>query len=105
MKKSIVVFSLLSFLVLFSSCSARFLDFTILSSKNVTIDVKKDVPRTTGKASSIKGAIDKAIENAGVGYDALIDGVIYYSSYYCVLFSITRYTVEGTPIKSAEINK
>lgn len=90
--------------LMLQGCSARILDFTVISSKNVTLTVKKDAPRVKGKASSnIKGAIDNAIEGAGSGYDALIDGVIYSTYYYAVFYSWVRYKVEGTPIKTSEI--
>jgi len=73
------------------------LDFTIVSSKNVTIDVKKDAPRVTAKGWTVKDAVDKAIEKAGSGYDALIDGVIY--------SGFLKYKVTGTPIKTSETKK
>lgn len=80
---------------LFTSC--RLMDFTVISSKNVIIDVKKDSPRVEGKGLTVKDAVDRAIEKAGVGYDALIDGVIYEG--------VFRYKVVGTPIKTTEIIK
>lgn len=87
--------------LVFQSCSTtRMLDFTVMSSKNVNLDVKKDAPRVKGMDKTIKGATDKAIESAGGGYDALIDGVISLkvrTSFY------VRYIVEGTPIKTNEI--
>ena len=63
-----------------SSCNQRLIDFTVISSKNVTMRLPDDAkgPRTTGKEMKmcgqpqLKGAVDKAIENAGPGYDALI---------------------------------
>jgi hypothetical protein len=76
--------------------SCRLTDFTLISTKNVSLDVKKDNPRIEGKGFTIKDAIDKAVENAGPGYDALIDGVIYEG--------FLRYKVVGTPIKTTEIN-
>ncbi len=102
--KTLRAFALAFFmLVLLNSCSNRMLDFTIVSSKNVTMNVKSDAPRTSATAGSIKSAVDKAIEKAGPGYDALIDGVIYEKWTYCILFNIIRYKVEGTPIKTKEI--
>ncbi len=96
----------ISIMTLVSSCSDRILDFTAISSKNVTLHVKKDTPRVVGKKSpTIKGAIDNAIESAGVGYDALIDGVIYKHTTPCVFFDIIRFHVEGTPIKTSELEK
>ena len=88
-----------------SSCNQRLIDFTVISSKNVTLRLPDDGkgPRTTGKEMKmctqpmLKNAVDKAIENAGPGYDALIDGVV--SSFgdtlqhhLCFLFIIYIYT-------------
>lgn len=104
MKKTLFIAVFLSIGILLASCSQRVLDFTVISSKNISIDVKKDAPRVKSKAKgTIKGAIDNAIESAGSGYDALLDGVIYQHSWYCVLFYIYTFTVEGTPIKTSEI--
>jgi len=87
----------------FSSCSERMLDFTVISSKNVTLNVKKDAPRVVGKKSStIKGAVDNAIEKAGPGYDALVDGVVYEIFIPLFVVNIIKYKVEGTPIKTAK---
>lgn len=80
-----------------SVSSCRLTDFTVISTKNVTLEVKKDVPRVSAKGWTVKGAIDKAIEKAGPGYDALIDGVIYDTGW--------RFKVEGTPIKTSETKK
>jgi len=92
--------------IMLQACSARILDFTVISSKNVNLPVKKDAPRVKGKAgSTVKEAVDRAIEGAGPGYDAIIDGVVYAKSYYAVLYAWTRYRVEGTPIKTSELQK
>ena len=96
--KKINLFSIVALSALsstFSSC--RLVDFTIISSKNVTVDVKKDAPRVSGKGFQLKDAIDHAIEKAGPGYDALIDGVVY--------DGLFRYKVTGTPIKTSETKK
>lgn len=90
-----------------SSCNQRLLDFTVISSKNVTLRLPDDAkgPRTTGKemkmctAPQLKSAVDKAIENAGPGYDALIDGVVYQRNE----FFRTGWVVEGTPIKTGKL--
>ena len=93
-KKSIAIAIIVSTMTL-SSC--RLVDFTVISSKNVTINVDKNAKRVKGKGFTVKGALDHAIENAGPGYDALIDGVIYNGLF--------RYKVEGTPIKTSEQKK
>ncbi len=61
----------------------------------MSLDVKKDYPRVTGKGFTVKDAIDQAIEKAGPGYDALIDGVIYERLF--------KYKVTGTPIKTSDL--
>jgi len=90
----ITAFVLLSFT--FTSC--RIVDFTVISSKNVTLDVKKDAPRVSAWGWTVKDALDKAIEQAGPGYDALIDGVISQGA-------LAGYRVKGTPIKTSDTKK
>jgi hypothetical protein len=90
-----------------SSCNQRLIDFTVISSKNVSLRLPDDAkgPRTKGKemkmctAPMLKAAVDKAIENAGPGYDALIDGVVYQRNE----FFRTGWVVEGTPIKTTKL--
>ena len=101
MRKLFYVIVLLSF-VLMTGCTARLIDFTIISSKNVGISVPKYEKRVVGKGNSIKSALDDALEQVS-GYDALMDGVVYQSSYYCVFFYIIVYKVEGTPVKLSDL--
>ncbi len=90
-----------------TSCQQRLLDFTVISSKNVTMRLPNEAkgPRTEGKevkmctAPQLKAAVDKAIEKAGPGYDALIDGVVY--SRYEVFRQ--GWVVQGTPIKTSKL--
>jgi hypothetical protein len=91
---------------LLSSCSVRLLDFTVISSKNVSIKPQGNEKRVVGRSMGVfnfgvnlKEAIDKAIEKAGPGYDALIDGVLYQKSYYFY----GGFEVQGTPIKTSAI--
>jgi len=99
--------ALLALVVLFSGCSTRLVDFTIISSKNHSLrfdmNQSRHVEGTSigfwGIGSSIKGAMDKAIESAGVGYDLLVDGVVIYQDY----FFVNGYKVTGTAVKSSEI--
>ncbi len=97
MKKfnTLLIVSLAVTVFLLTSC--RLTDFTVISTKNVTLDVKKDAPRVKAWGWTVKDAIDKAIEKQGQGYDALIDGVVYER-----LFG---YCVKGTPIKTSETRK
>jgi len=48
---------------------------------------------------NLKAAIDHTIENAGAGFDALVDGVVLYHNNSFVFGSIC-YEVQGTPINS-----
>ena len=87
---------LISLSIIICSCG-RLVDFTMISSKNVEINVKKDAPRVSGKGWSVKDALDDAIEKAGPGFDALMDGVIYEGLF--------KYRVTGTPIKTTDTKK
>ncbi len=105
--KKIVLAAAAIAVVSLSSCNQRLIDFTVISSKNVTLRLPDDAkgPRSSGKdmkfcgRPELKAAVDKAIENAGPGYDALIDGVVYQRS------EVFRagWVVEGTPIKTSKI--
>lgn len=106
------LYSRYSFLIFFvalaiTSCTPRVIDYTIISSKNVTLRLPDEAkgPRTTGKdikacsQPMLKTAVDKAIENAGPGYDALIDGTV---QQYKGIFK-TGWIIEGTPIKTSKL--
>ena len=87
-----------------SSCSIRLVDFTVISSKNVNLDIDRaQGVKTEGKKSyflgigwNIKDAMDEALEEAGPEYDMLIDGVVRYTSYPFV----SGVTVEGTAVST-----
>ncbi len=114
MKPNLKLFvSALAFTVLLTGCNRRLIDFTVISSKNVRLDLPDGAtgPRTEGKdgvtvifaiplgTPNMKEATDRAIENAGPEYDALVDGVV--SSCYCAFIFGTSYIkVEGTPINT-----
>jgi len=113
MKPNLKLFvSALLFTLLLTGCTRRLIDFTVISSKNVKLELPADAvgPRTQGVHSipiilipigvpSIKEATDRAIENAGPQYDALIDGVL--SSYmFYFIFGVTKIKVEGTPVNT-----
>jgi len=98
---------LAALLLVFSSCSIRIIDFTIISSKNhgLQFDMTKGI-RVEGKSLgflglgvSIKGAVDNALENAGAGYDLLIDGVVSKEDY----FFVAGFKVTGTAVSSREL--
>lgn len=87
-----------------SSCSVRLVDFTTISSKNVSLNVDTSQGvKTEGSKSyvfgfgfNIKDALDLALENAGTEYDMLMDGVVRYSNY----FFVATVEVEGTAYNS-----
>ena len=93
--------------LIFSSCSQRLVDFTVISSKNqgLKFDKSKGI-RVTGKSfgflgfgANIKDAMDKALQSAGPQFDLLIDGVVKVESYPFV----AGYIVEGTAISSSDL--
>ncbi len=105
--------SALALTLLLTGCSRRLIDYTVISSKNVRLDLPDGAtgPRTEGKdgvtvilgiplgTPNIKEATDKAIENAGSQYDALIDGVI--SSCFCAfIFGKSKVKIECKPINT-----
>ena len=92
----------------------RMIDFTVISSKDtqLKIDTQAKGSRVEGidaawsflffmKRPDLKEAVDRAIENAGPDYDALIDGVVYYKQTWYVVTTRTAFKVEGTPIKTS----
>ena len=90
-----------------SSCSYRLIDFTVISSKNVSLKIDKTQGvRVSGSSNgllgigvSIKDAMDKALQSAGPEYDLLIDGVVKINDY----FIVAGYKVEGTAISTSKI--
>jgi hypothetical protein len=90
---------------LLASCSIRLVDFTIISSKNVGLDIdKSEVKRVKPEKSyflgiglNIKDAMDIALEKAGPDYDLLVDGVVRYQSFPF----ITSIVVEGLAVSSS----
>ena len=107
MKNKNLLLSIAVCSVMATSCQNRLIDFTVISSKNVTLRLPDDAkgPRTVGKdmkscgAPQLKAAVDKAIETAGPGYDALIDGVVFTRQG----FFSTGFVVEGTPVKTSKL--
>ena len=109
--------------LLLSGCSRRMIDFTIISSKNTQLQIPQEAmgERVEGEDTvlwlfigfgyiplgtpEIKEAVDKAIQSAGPGYDALVDGVLYQVSAYYLLTMKTGYKVVGTPIKTSLVNR
>jgi hypothetical protein len=86
----------------FTACTWRFVDFTVISSKNVVVHGKvgKRVKGSDGKCvylgyPNMKEAMDRAITQEP-GADALIDGVVYMKQY----FVWVVLEVEGTAINT-----
>jgi hypothetical protein len=100
--------------IIFSSCSHRVLDFTLISSKNV--DLSKGATFERGKQRvegvdmvhwiicfptgtvNIKEALDRAIESTP-GCVALLDGVIYTKFWWIpYIYGQQSALIEGTPL-------
>ncbi len=102
-----------------SGCSRRMIDFTVISSKNMQLQIPTEAmgERVEGRdevywlfigfgyiplgTPEIKEAVDRAIQKAGPGYDALIDGVLYQTTEFYLITMKTGYKVVGTPIKTS----
>jgi hypothetical protein len=88
----------------FSSCTYRLVDFTVISSKNVNLDINKasgikvqaEKSYFLGLGWNIKDVLDIALEKAGPNYDLLVDGVVRYSEFPFVL----SVSIEGTAVDS-----
>ena len=113
-KGKITIICALLLTLLATGCSRRMIDFTVISSKNIQLQIPTEAmgPKVEGVdevwifiipfgTPNIKEAVDRAIESAGPEYDALIDGVLYQTYAYYVLAAKIGYKVVGTPIKSS----
>lgn len=106
-------FTLVITAFVFSSCSRRVFDFTIVSTKNIDLseahNFQQSIERSDGTSSvywviviplgipDMKDAIDKAIESTP-GTVALVDGVVYKKSWWTFIYGYSGYVVEGTPL-------
>ena len=115
MKKNKIILIILALTgLIVSSCSQRFLDFTLISSKNVDLSkattFQRGKERVEGKdmahwiiviptgTVNVKEALDRAIESTP-GCVALLDGVIYMKFWYIpYIYGMQSATVEGTPL-------
>lgn len=103
--KKVFFFVALVGAVTLTSCSARLVDFTVISSKNVNLNIDRSQGVKTegsktyflGLGWNIKDAMDLALENAGPEYDLLVDGVVRYTS--LPFFSVIK--VEGVAVSSS----
>lgn len=103
---------------IFSSCSHRYLDFTVVSTRNYDIQkgqvLQKNNYRTNGSSTAhmilcfptgypnLKDAIDRALDKTP-GAIGLADGVVYYKSWWAILYGQNKFVVEGTPIIDTEL--
>jgi hypothetical protein len=108
MKMLVKIAAIGCLIALLSGCTVRIVDFTAISTKNTNIKASKTGQRVSAEdcvpvilfplgIPNMKEAIDRAIEKAGPGYDALTDGVVY-SVQQAFIFGRICYKVEGTPI-------
>lgn len=108
MKKSAL--GLILMIPLLTGCTQRIGDFTIISSKNVNVMANRG-DRVTGQSCvpiifvpigvpDLKSAVDKAIESAGPGFDALEDSVLKARTFLLLLVGQACYIVEGTAINT-----
>ncbi|QZE15504.1 hypothetical protein K4L44_06640 [Halosquirtibacter laminarini] len=112
---------LLFIITLFSSCTQRLLDFTMISSKNIDLthgaDFQRGPKRVDGADKihyiicfptgvvNIKEALDRAIESTP-GCVALLDGVIYCKYWYIpLIYGQYKAIVEGTPLIDPQIKQ
>jgi hypothetical protein len=111
MKKLLLLLPIIG--LIFSSCTSRVIDYTLLSTKNVNFEGSKYFMKAPepvkGKDTAvyifviptskldIKEAINDAIEQVP-GCVALADVVIYQRTIPLILINTTSYIVKGTPI-------
>ena len=90
----------LTLMVMFSSCSYRLVDFTVISSKNHGLLFDKSQGKEVeAKSSTMKEAMDKALQQAGPDYDLLLDGVVYRMDY----FFSAGYKIRGLAVRSSQL--
>lgn len=114
MKTTKLLFISACILLVFSSCSQRIADFTILSSKNINLANGPNMVRGKNRVSGIdkvhwiiiiptgvvdvKNALDKAIESTP-GCVAILDGAVYHKSWWIpYIYGQEMYIIEGTPL-------
>ena len=100
MKSRTIVFGVIVLALVLSGCSQRMIDFSVISSKNVSIATKAKGSMSEGEdwshwflfipvngniIPSLEEAVDRAIETAGPEYDALMDGVVYSKFYWALI--------------------
>lgn len=105
--KTLMLTMAVCFALIFSGCSQRLVDFTVISSKNHSLNLDRSQGKQVkgvsngvfGIGTSIKDAMDNALQSAGPDYDLLVDGVVRMNNYYFV----AGYTVTGTAVSSSKM--
>lgn len=105
--KNFKLILLLVLSIFFASCSQRLVDFTVISSKNHSLNfdlsqgklVEGSSMGFLGIGASIKDAMDKALQSAGPEYDILVNGVVRVNDY----FFVGGYKVTGTAVSSSKL--
>lgn len=115
MKSRTIVLGIVVLALVVSGCSQRMIDFSIISSKNVSIATAARgsategedwahwfliIPVTGTMIPSLEEAVDRAIEAAGPEYDALMDGVVYMKHYWALIVFGHGYRVRGIPVNT-----
>jgi hypothetical protein len=113
-----VVFGVTAFALVLTGCSQRMIDFTIISSKNVSIDTSARgsmsegsdwahwflfIPVSGTVIPSLEEAVDRAIEAGGPEYDALMDGVVYSKFYWALIVFGNGFRVRGIPVNTKRL--
>lgn len=107
-----MILKISKYLILFMAlggCSYRLVDYTVISSKNVNLNLDKGEGKLVvgkkgyflGIGLNLKDATDKALESAGPEYDLLLDGVVRYNEY----LLISSVKVEGVAVRSSDIKQ
>ncbi len=105
--KLLFVTVVLTSMLLLSSCSMRIIDFTVISSRNHSLNFDLSQAKEVEGSSiqflaigvTIKDAMDDALKNAGPEYDLLVNGVVREVSY----FIAAGYKVEGLAVSSRKL--
>jgi hypothetical protein len=105
--------SILVLAMALGGCTHRVLDFTIVSTKNIDLSKASTLTRSSQRTDgqdkihiiifiptgsiNLKEAVDRALAKVP-GSVALLDGVIYQSSWWAILYGQSSFTVEGTAL-------
>lgn len=91
--------------IILSSCSHQIMNFSVMSSSSVNYKYKdgaKSTTRIEGKGGTLDKAVNDALQKAGNGYDALLDGKVTMYHYSFILVWVAVFKVEGTPVRTKD---